>query len=150
MLVSVFHEYIVPSQHTSLLFCFYLWNFTYVVVFVVANGNGKLGERTYIEKHLPTFPTLGARQEAFRVYFDYDANFGIPGAFYIKNYTQDEFFFVSLTLEDIPNHGTIHFDCNSWVYNAKLYKRDRIFFTNDVSYVPSYYLFNNYNNINNV
>ncbi|XP_057455132.1 seed linoleate 9S-lipoxygenase-like [Lotus japonicus] len=100
-----------------------------------ANGNGKLGERTYIEKHLPTFPTLGARQEAFRVYFDYDANFGIPGAFYIKNYTQDEFFFVSLTLEDIPNHGTIHFDCNSWVYNAKLYKRDRIFFTND-AYLP--------------
>ncbi|XP_057455131.1 seed linoleate 9S-lipoxygenase-like [Lotus japonicus] len=101
-----------------------------------ASGVGLLGEETFLQKHIPSLPTLGARQEAYSVEFDYDANFGIPGAFYIKNYMQCEFFLVSLTLEDIPNHGTIRFDCNSWVYNFKLYNnRHRIFFTND-TYLP--------------
>ncbi|KAH1085205.1 hypothetical protein GYH30_017287 [Glycine max] len=93
-------------------------------------GNGKVGKQTYLEKHLPSLPTLGDRQDAFSVYFEWDNDFGIPGAFYIKNFMQSEFFLVSVTLEDIPNHGTIHFVCNSWVYNAKSYKRDRIFFAN--------------------
>nr|AFK44511.1 unknown [Lotus japonicus] len=101
-------------------------------IIFAASGKGKVGNLTYVDKHIPSLPTLGARQEAYSVSFDYDADFGIPGAFYFKNFTQDEFFFVSLTLEDIPNHGTIHFVCNSWVYNAKNYKKDRIFFTNDV------------------
>nr|KYP63639.1 Lipoxygenase [Cajanus cajan] len=61
---------------------------------------------------------------------------GIPGAFYIENFMQVEFFLVSLTLEDVPNQGTIHFDCNSWIYNAKLYKTTRIFFANK-TYLPS-------------
>ncbi|KAJ1420346.1 PLAT/LH2 domain [Sesbania bispinosa] len=100
-----------------------------------AHGNGKLGKETYLEKHLPTLPTLGARQDAFSIYFEYDAEFGIPGAFYIKNCMQDAFFLVSVTLEDIPNQGTIHFDCNSWVYNFKKYKNERIFFTNN-TYLP--------------
>ncbi|KAJ1420347.1 PLAT/LH2 domain [Sesbania bispinosa] len=100
------------------------------------NGNGKLGKQTYLEKHLPTLPTLGARQDAFSIHFEWDADFGIPGAFYIRNFTQDPFFLVSVTLDDIPNHGTIHFACNSWVYNFKQYKKDRIFFTNN-TYVPS-------------
>jgi hypothetical protein len=47
---------------------------------------------------------------------------------------QTEFFLVSLTLEDIPNHGSIYFVCNSWIYNAKHYKNDRIFFVNQVYY----------------
>jgi len=96
-------------------------------------GNGKVGKQTYLEKHLPSLPTLGDRQDAFSVYFEWDNDFGIPGAFYIKNFMQSEFFLVSVTLEDIPNHGTIHFVCNSWVYNAKSYKRDRIFFANKVN-----------------
>ncbi|KAG5036395.1 hypothetical protein JHK86_017235 [Glycine max] len=61
---------------------------------------------------------------------------GIPGAFYIENFKQVEFFLVSLTLEDIPNHGSIHFLCNSWVYNSKKYKSGRIFFANK-TYLPS-------------
>ncbi|XP_015939187.1 linoleate 9S-lipoxygenase 1 [Arachis duranensis] len=99
-------------------------------------GNGKVGKETYLEKHLPTLPNLGAKQDAFDIHFDYDADFGIPAAFYIKNYMQVEFFLVSVTLEDIPNHGTVTFVCNSWVYNFKNYKKDRIFFANDV-YLPS-------------
>ncbi|RDX79827.1 Linoleate 9S-lipoxygenase 1 [Mucuna pruriens] len=99
-------------------------------------GNGKVGKQTFLEKHLPSLPTLGDRQDAFSVYFEWDSDFGIPGAFYIKNFMQSEFFLVSVTLEDIPNHGTIHFVCNSWVYNAKCYKRDRIFFANK-TYLPN-------------
>jgi linoleate 9S-lipoxygenase len=41
-----------------------------------------------------------------------------------------------LTLEDVPNHGSIHFVCNSWIYNDKKYKSDRIFFANK-TYLPS-------------
>jgi len=96
---------------------------------------GKVGKEEYLNSHLPTLPTLGARQDAFSIFFEWDVNFGIPGAFYIRNFKTDEFFLVSLTLEDIPNHGTIHFVCNSWVYNFRNYKKDRIFFVNDVSSV---------------
>ncbi|KAL1298334.1 hypothetical protein AAHE18_18G025200 [Arachis hypogaea] len=49
---------------------------------------------------------------------------------------QVEFFLKTLTLEDVPNQGTIHFVCNSWVYNSKLYKSPRIFFSNK-PYLPS-------------
>ncbi|KAL5160229.1 Seed linoleate 9S-lipoxygenase [Glycine soja] len=102
-----------------------------------AKGNGKVGKETYLEKHLPTLPTLGDRRDAYGIHFEWDANFGIPGAIYIRNYTYDEFFLVSVTLEDIPNQGTIHFVCNSWVYNFKDYdKKDRIFFANK-TYLPS-------------
>lgn len=95
-------------------------------------GNGKVGKPAFLEKHIPLLPTLGARQDAFNIYFDWDADFGIPGAFYIKNFMQAEFYLVRVQLEDIPNHGTITFVCNSWVYNAKNYSRDRIFFANQV------------------
>lgn len=99
----------------------------------VANGNGLVGKETFLKKRLPTLPTLGARHDAFSIYFEYDADFGIPGAFYIRNYAQVEFFLVSVTLEDIPNRESLHFVCNSWIYNFKSCKNDRIFFTNDVS-----------------
>jgi len=99
-----------------------------------ASGKGKVGEKTYVDKNLPTFPTLGDKQLAYSISFDWDAKFGIPGAFYIKNYMTDEFFLVSVILEDIPNHGTIQFVCNSWIYNFNKYEKDRIFFANDVSF----------------
>ncbi|KAK7300849.1 hypothetical protein RJT34_11700 [Clitoria ternatea] len=101
-----------------------------------ATGKGKVGKATFIEKHLPTFPTLGDRQDAFNIHFEWDADFGIPGAFYITNFMHDEFFLVTLTLDDIPNHGTIHFLCNSWIYNYRHYTKDRIFFHNN-TYLPS-------------
>ncbi|RDX78494.1 Seed linoleate 9S-lipoxygenase, partial [Mucuna pruriens] len=101
-----------------------------------ASGKGKVGKEAYLDSHLPSLPTLGARQDAFSIYFEWDANFGIPGAFYIKNFRTDEFFLVSVTLEDIPNHGSIRFVCNSWVYNSKSYQKNRIFFVND-TYLPS-------------
>ena len=121
------HKLIFLFQHLFLFSFFF-------VSFLADHGNGKVGKKTHLKHHLPRLPNLGDRQEAFNIHFDYDADFGIPGAFYIKSKKQVEFFLVSLTLEDIPNHGTIHFVCNSWVYNSKRYgKRDRIFFANDVS-----------------
>ncbi|AES95304.2 seed linoleate 9S-lipoxygenase [Medicago truncatula] len=102
-----------------------------------ANGKGLVGKEVFLEKHVPTLPTLGARQDAFSIHFDWDADFGIPGAFYIRNYMQaHEFFLVSVTFDDIPNHESVEFVCNSWIYNFKNYKKDRIFFTND-TYLPS-------------
>ncbi|KAJ1424523.1 PLAT/LH2 domain [Sesbania bispinosa] len=100
------------------------------------NGKGKLGKSTFLEGIITSLPTLGAGQSAFKIHFEWDDDMGIPGAFYIKNYMQTEFLLVSLTLDDIPNHGTIHFVCNSWIYNSKHYKTDRIFFANQ-TYLPS-------------
>ncbi|CAJ1950881.1 unnamed protein product [Sphenostylis stenocarpa] len=100
------------------------------------NGNGKVGKKTYLEGIITSIPTLGAGQSAFDIHFEWESDMGIPGAFLIQNHMQVEFFLVSLTLEDIPNHGTMHFACNSWVYNYKSYEKDRIFFANE-TYVPS-------------
>jgi len=77
---------------------------------------------------------LGEGKTAFNISFKLDESFGIPEAFYIKNLKQPEFFLVTLTL-DIPNHGTIHFVCNSWVYKAQ---KDRIFFANKVTKLCTY------------
>lgn len=67
-----------------------------------------------------------------KVVFDWDENIGPIGAFLIKNYHYSEFYLKTLTLEDVPEHGRIHFICNSWVYPVKRYNYDRIFFTNKV------------------
>jgi linoleate 9S-lipoxygenase len=98
----------------------------------IGTGKGKVGQETFLKGILTSIPTLGDKQNAFSINFEWDSDMGIPGAFYIKNYMQGEFFLVSLTLEDIPNHGSIHFVCNSWIYNSKKYKTDRIFFANKV------------------
>ena len=107
----------------------------------VGNGNGVVGKKTYLEGIITSIPTLGAGQSAFTIHFEWDADMGIPGAFLIKNYMQVELFLVSLTLEDIPNQGSMHFVCNSWVYNSKVYEKDRIFFASEVKlFTPRNYL----------
>ncbi|XP_050873920.1 linoleate 9S-lipoxygenase isoform X2 [Lathyrus oleraceus] len=103
----------------------------------VESGKGKVGKRTFLEGIVTSIPILGAGQCAFNVHFKWDSEMmGVPGAFYIENFMLGEFFLVSLTLEDIPNHGTIHFVCNSWIYNTTKYKTKRIFFANK-TYLPS-------------
>jgi len=100
---------------------------------LIGQGKGKVGTATKLRGQI-SLPTLGAREEAYDVNIEWDSDFGIPGAFYIKNFMTNEFYLKSFTLEDIPNHGTIHFVCNSWVYNNTKYKTPRIFFANNVSY----------------
>ncbi|KAL1225430.1 Linoleate 9S-lipoxygenase 1 [Cardamine amara subsp. amara] len=101
-----------------------------------ANGsNGKLGKAAHLEDWITTITSLTAGESAFKVTFDYDADFGYPGAFLIKNSHPSEFYLKSLTLENVPGHGRVHYICNSWVYPAKRYTKDRVFFSNK-TYLP--------------
>ncbi|KAJ9681968.1 hypothetical protein PVL29_018052 [Vitis rotundifolia] len=102
-----------------------------------ANGlQGKLGKPAYLENWITTITSLTAGESAFKVTFDWDEEIGEPGAFIIRNNHHSEFYLRTLTLEDIPGCGRIHFVCNSWVYPADRYQTDRVFFTNQ-TYLPS-------------
>ncbi|CAB4285327.1 unnamed protein product [Prunus armeniaca] len=73
---------------------------------------GKVGKPAYLENWITTITPLTAGDSAFDITFDWDEEIG------------------TLTLEDVPGEGQIHFVCNSWVYPADKYKKDRIFFAN--------------------
>ncbi|KAJ1380913.1 PLAT/LH2 domain [Sesbania bispinosa] len=97
---------------------------------------GKLGKPAYLEDWITTITPLTAGESAFSVTFDWEEDVGTPGAFLIKNNHHSEFYLRSLTLENVPGQGAIHFTCNSWVYPAHKYEKDRIFFSNK-TYLPS-------------
>ncbi|KAL5541595.1 hypothetical protein UlMin_009305 [Ulmus minor] len=101
-----------------------------------ANGlKGKVGKVSYLEKWLTTMTPFTAGETAFGVTFDWDETMGRPEAFLVKNHHHSQFFLKSVTLEDVPDHGRVHFVCNSWVYPAHRYKYTRIFFSNQ-AYLP--------------
>ncbi|XVF38193.1 hypothetical protein REPUB_Repub20aG0078800 [Reevesia pubescens] len=101
-----------------------------------ANGmRGKLGKPAYLEKWVTTITPLTARETMFSVTFEWDESMDVPGAFIIKNHHHSQFYLRTLTLEDVPGHGRVHFVCNSWVYPAHRYKYDRVFFSNK-TYLP--------------
>ncbi|KAI4317797.1 hypothetical protein L6164_025638 [Bauhinia variegata] len=103
-----------------------------------ANGlRGKLGKVAYLEKWISTVTSLTTTESdtEFGITFDWDENFGVPGAFIIRNDHHSQFFLRTVTLEDIPAHGPVHFICNSWVYPAHRFKYNRVFFTNK-TYLP--------------
>ncbi|WCJ43140.1 Linoleate 9S-lipoxygenase 1 [Euphorbia peplus] len=102
------------------------------------NGvQGKVGKPAYLEDwNDSTFSSITPGDSVFKVTFEDDDNdIVIPGAFIIKNHHHSEFYLKTVTLEDVPGHGRIHFVCNSWVYPAKRYTKDRVFFTNK-TYLP--------------
>ncbi|WVY97890.1 hypothetical protein V8G54_030041 [Vigna mungo] len=102
-----------------------------------SNGlKGKLGKPAFLEDWITTIGPLTAGETAFKVTFDWDEEIGTPGAFIIRNNHHSEFYLKSLTLEDVPGQGVIRFICNSWVYPADKYEKDRIFFSNK-TYLPS-------------
>ncbi|PON59877.1 Lipoxygenase [Trema orientale] len=102
-----------------------------------ANGfKGKLGKPAYLENWITTLTSITAGDSEFNVTFEWDDEVGVPGAFIIKNNHDNEFFLKTLTLEDVPGEGRVHFVCNSWVYPADNYNYDRIFFRNK-TYLPS-------------
>ncbi|GJU46365.1 probable linoleate 9S-lipoxygenase 5 [Tanacetum coccineum] len=80
--------------------------------------------------------TLTVKELTYEVIFEWNEKIGLPGAFLIKNDHHSEFFLKSLTLEEVPGHGQVHFVCNSWVYPMKHYTKDRVFFANK-AYLPS-------------
>ncbi|KAL0388621.1 UNVERIFIED_CONTAM: Linoleate 9S-lipoxygenase 5 [Sesamum radiatum] len=104
----------------------------------LANGKrGKLGKEAYLENWVSKFTSLSAEAEAtFDVSFTWDESLGVPGAFIVRNHHHSQFYLKTLTLEDVPGHGQVHFVCNSWVYPTHRYKYDRVFFTNK-AYLPS-------------
>lgn len=93
---------------------------------------GKLGKPAYLEDWITTLTPLTADEVAFKVTFEWDEEIGIPGAFLIRNDHPSQFYLRTVTLENVPHHGDIHFVCNSWIYNADKYQKDRVFFANKV------------------
>ena len=105
-----------------------------------ANGlvlRGKLGKKAYLEKWITTITSLTAGETAFTISFDWDESMGVPGALMVRNHHHSQFYLKTITLEDVPGHGRVHFVCNSWVYPAHRYNYDRIFFSNKVTFIWS-------------
>ena len=100
---------------------------------------GKLGKTADLENWITTITPLIAGESAFKVTFDWDEEIGVPGAFIIRNNHDSEFYLKTLTLEDVPGQGRVHFVCNSWVYPANKYEKDCVFFSNKViNYMRNY------------
>jgi linoleate 9S-lipoxygenase len=102
-----------------------------------ANGKrGKLGKEAYLEDWISKFTSLNAEDDAtFDVTFEWEESMGVPGAFVIRNRHHSQFYLKTVTLNEVPGHGQVHFFCDSWVYPARRYKYDRVFFTNK-AYLP--------------
>ncbi|GJV06661.1 probable linoleate 9S-lipoxygenase 5 [Tanacetum coccineum] len=96
---------------------------------------GKLGNPASLEHWITTGTPLTVKELTYEVNFEWDEEIGLPGAFLVKNNHHSEFFLKTLTLEDVPGHGQVHFVCNSWVYPTKRYTKDRVFFANK-AYLP--------------
>lgn len=99
--------------------------------FTEESNRGKLGKKAYLEDWITKITPLTAAA-TFKVTFEWSKDMGFPGAFTIANFHHSEFYLKTLTLEDVPGHGRVHFVCNSWVYHAERYNKDRIFFANKV------------------
>ncbi|KAL2942071.1 putative linoleate 9S-lipoxygenase 5 [Bienertia sinuspersici] len=100
-----------------------------------ATLKGKLGNRSYLEELAEDSTGLAHGEYAYNVKFDWDEDIALPGAVIVRNEHDKEFYLRTITLQNVPGHGNIHFVCNSWVYPARCYEKDRIFFTNE-TYLP--------------
>ncbi|XVE88048.1 hypothetical protein DITRI_Ditri19aG0037400 [Diplodiscus trichospermus] len=65
-----------------------------------------------------------------KVQFMVDENFGIPGAIFVTNRCQKEFYLESIAIE-----GLVHFACNSWVQPDRFQAEKRVFFSSK-AYLP--------------
>lgn len=100
------------------------------------NGRGVVGAVANLEPPpLSIIPKIVAGESTYSATFIIDESQGIPGAILVKNEHLAEFYLKSITIDNFPGKGRIHFDCNSWVYNHRKYDYERIFFAND-SYLP--------------
>ncbi|KAK3418573.1 hypothetical protein EUGRSUZ_H04498 [Eucalyptus grandis] len=97
---------------------------------------GKLGKPAHLEGWITTITPLTTGDSAFKVTFNWDKEVGVPGAIIVQNNHHSQFYLKTITLEDVPGEGRVHFVCNSWVYPANQYKKDRVFFSNK-TYLPS-------------
>ncbi|CAO2172364.1 unnamed protein product [Urochloa humidicola] len=102
------------------------------------NGNrGKVCAEASLEQWLLSLPSLTSSDNKFGVTFEWDVEkLGIPGAVIVKNNHASEFFLKTITLDNVPGHGTVVFVANSWIYPQYKYRYNRVFFAND-TYLPS-------------
>ncbi|KAI4330382.1 hypothetical protein MLD38_028674 [Melastoma candidum] len=69
------------------------------------NGaQGKVGKPAYQEKWITTASPLMASDSTYKVTFDWDDEIGLPGAMIVRNNHYSEFYFKTITLEDVPGH----------------------------------------------
>ncbi|EPS66745.1 lipoxygenase, partial [Genlisea aurea] len=101
------------------------------------DSKGKVSREAYLEDWILKFPSLAPQSETtldISVEWD-EESMGVPGAFIVKNLHHEQFFLKTVTLDDVPGVGHLHFVCNSWIYPAHRYQYDRIFFSNK-TYLP--------------
>ncbi|XP_072990735.1 linoleate 9S-lipoxygenase 6-like [Typha latifolia] len=95
------------------------------------NGNrGVVGPPAYLENYVSILKAIAAGESKYSLTFRWEEKQGIPGAIIVKNHHSSEFFLKTITIENFPGKGRMHFVCNSWVYPVEKYKYDRIFFAN--------------------
>ncbi|KAL5712667.1 linoleate 9S-lipoxygenase [Ranunculus cassubicifolius] len=94
----------------------------------------KHGRPAYLKRWNKDRRAIAAGESVFTLTLDWDEELGVPGAVVITNYHSTEFFLKSITMEDIPGVGRMHFICNSWVYPHKKHQ-SRVFFSNK-TYLP--------------
>ncbi|MQL94640.1 hypothetical protein Taro_027298 [Colocasia esculenta] len=100
-------------------------------------GNrGVLSKPAVLENWITTLSSVTPGDTSYEVSFEWEESKGVPGAFLIENNHGFEFYLKTLTLEDVPGKGRVHFVCNSWVYPSSTYGYKRVFFAND-TYLPS-------------
>lgn len=101
------------------------------IYFIQDTGKGQLSEKAYL-KRIRRRGHSDTKIITYQVKFNVEPDFGIPGAFLIKNEHKHKFFLQSATLE-VPAHRSIQFNCKSWVYPFAKTKTNRLFFFNTVS-----------------
>ncbi|VAI36447.1 unnamed protein product [Triticum turgidum subsp. durum] len=101
------------------------------------NGNrGKVGAEASLERWITSLPLITVGDSKFSVTFDWAVDkLGVPGAIIVKNNHASEFFLKTITLDDVPGHGTVVFVANSWVYPQDMYRYNRVFFANDSDFL---------------
>ncbi|KAG8635372.1 hypothetical protein MANES_16G028000v8 [Manihot esculenta] len=80
---------------------------------------------------LPKINKTEGKQVFYKLEFQVDSNFGVPGAITVINKYQKELFLESVTIE-----GVVQFACDSWVQPDKIHPEKRIFFSNKQVYLP--------------
>ncbi|KAK9083902.1 hypothetical protein Scep_030373 [Stephania cephalantha] len=96
---------------------------------------GKVGRPAYLEEWITKISPTSAGELSYNVTFEWEEHVGVPGALIVNNSHHSEFFLKTITLEDVPGAGRVHFVCNSWVYPTRRYKYKRVFFSNQ-TYLP--------------
>lgn len=130
---KIWIHYTAMSISFSAKIHFFFSFLNWILCFCLENGlRGKLGKAAYLEKWITKITPLRAKETVFTIAFDWDETMGFPGALVIKNHHHSQFFLRTVSLEDVPGHGRVHFVCNSWVYPAYRYNYNRVFFSNKV------------------